>query len=247
MKRYEKSCKNLFIILQYFDTQDFYFERRETVMIKAAVCDDEKIFTKKFVLMIKEFFDTHNIQINVSVFDSGTDFILNRAKYDIVFLDINIPDVGGFEIAKQITDRDRKTLIIFVTEHDELVYSSLKFRPFRFIRKRRLQEELADVLRDVISEISKQSNKQKLIYLSNEHDMPIEIKDIEYVEVIGHRIHAHLKGDNVVSFYGSLSNTAARLMKYGFIRIHKSYIINAEQIAFSKKIACALKAELRFR
>lgn len=134
-------------------------------MIKAAVCDDEKIFTKKFVLMIKEFFDTHNIQINVSVFDSGTDFILNRAKYDILFLDINIPDVGGFEIAKQITDRDRKTLIIFVTEHDELVYSSLKFRPFRFIRKRRLQEELADVLRDVISEISKQSNKQKLIYL----------------------------------------------------------------------------------
>ena len=72
--------------------------------------------------------------------------------------------------------------------------------------------------------------------------MPIEIKDIEYVEGIGHRIHAHLKGDNVVSFYGSLSNTAARLMKYGFIRIHKSYIINAEQIAFSKKNCVCLKS-----
>ena len=211
-------------------------------MIKAAVCDDEKIFTKKLALMIKEFFDTQNIEINVSVFDNGTDFLLSKAKYDIVFLDINIPDVGGFEIAEQITDRDRKTLIIFVTEHDELVYSSLKFRPFRFIRKCRLQEELPDVLHDVINEISKKSSKQKLIYLYNEHDIPIEIKDIEYIEVIGHRIHTHLKDNNVINFYGSLSKTAARHMEYGFIRVHKSYIINAEQIAFSKNNCVYLKS-----
>lgn len=211
-------------------------------MIRVAVCDDDINFSKKFGFLVKELFSNQSIENEISVFDGGTDFLSRSKAYDAVFLDIAMPNIDGFDIAEQMAEQNSKALIIFVTEHDELVYSSLKFHPFRFIRKSRLSVELPEVLDDVIKELLKASDSKKLTYVSKGKYASVEIKKIEYVDVIGHYLHIHISGGKVIKIYGSLENISNRLTEQGFIRIHKSFLINSEHIAFYKDNQVFLKS-----
>lgn len=57
-----------------------------------------------------------------------------------------MPGISGFDIATTFSDCDYPVLIVFVTAYDELVYSSIKFQPYRFIRKTHFNEELPECI-----------------------------------------------------------------------------------------------------
>ena len=79
---------------------------------------------------------------------------LEKDGCDLLLLDIDMPEMNGMEIAKCLTDLLQKPLLVFVTSHDELVYDSLLYHPFGFIRKAYLEQELEKILSDCKREIA---------------------------------------------------------------------------------------------
>lgn len=210
-------------------------------MVRAAICDDEKPMLDYLQKHILIEYKKQNIEISIEQFISGEE-LLNAHKenaFDAVFLDIDMPEINGFDIAESINGSEN-TLIIFVTSHDELVYSSLKFRPFRFIRKAYLESELPETLAAVNAEISKRNAGRKFPMRTKTGEVFLDLANIEYIEIYGHWLKVSVFGGEYIECYGSLGALEEQLAALDFVRVHKSYLVNLKYIYSIEKTQIVL-------
>lgn len=200
-------------------------------MFKAAICDDEPMILDYLHKHISNEFKRQGADVCIDKFTSGRDFLnVHRAKpFDVVFLDIDMPEVSGFDAAEQINDIG-DALIVFVTSHDELVYSSIKFRPFRFIRKTILENDLPETSEAIIKEVYKRSTGKKYAFQTRSGEAFVDLSSIEYIEIYGHWLMVHIKDGDPLECYGSLSDFERQLEEYDFVRTHKSFLVNCKFI-----------------
>lgn len=145
-------------------------------MLKIAVCDDNEEMPDYPGEIISENIVCHFKEFEVQKYLSGNDFLSehNKSPFDIVFLDIKMPDMNGFEVAKRIRLLSEKTYIVFITTESGLVYDAFDYRPFWFIPK-----ENSDILKSKIaSVISKLKN-----HISDNRPIriPLSYNDCKYV------------------------------------------------------------------
>ncbi len=199
-------------------------------MLRAAICDDEANFLNHIHKRISEELRNRGAECSLDKFISGENFLEAHREqpYDVVFLDIDMPQTNGFDVAEQINalNTSGETLIVFVTSHDELVYSSFKFQPFRFIRKAYLEQDLSEIIDAVISKITERAAEKKFTLHAKNGDVVIDLRSLEYIEIYGHRLLVHLKNGEPLECYGSLSELEKELLRYDFVRTHKSYLVN---------------------
>lgn len=79
--------------------------------MKVAVCDDNKVIMEYITRKVDENFALYDVPHEISSFLNGTDFIeQHKSKpFDVVFLDIKMPDIDGFEAAEQVRRVSEKT------------------------------------------------------------------------------------------------------------------------------------------
>ncbi len=148
-------------------------------MIRVAICDDEPATLNYLREQISKDFDQLGFEISLDSFSNGTEFMkdLERNTFDIVFLDIKMQDINGFEVAKRLRDLSDSTQIIFVTTKDGLVYDSFDYQPFYFIPKTN-QEILSSKLKLVVKKLTDkiaQNHKIQLTLPYGEENISIPI------------------------------------------------------------------------
>lgn len=107
-------------------------------MIKIAICDDDKNIAAKVENILEEIGKENLLKISIDVFYSGESlqkFYENGNTYDLIYLDIEMTMLNGIEVAKYIRERDRYTIIIYISSHEEYLIQLFEVEPFRFIRK----------------------------------------------------------------------------------------------------------------
>ena len=200
-------------------------------MLRIAICDDDEILLRTLTDKIRKQNHSACSPLEIKTFLLGEDFLNSQrlSPFDIVFLDIDMPEISGFDIAEQVNNSD-ETLIVFVTSHDELVYSSIKFRPFRFIRKAYLDMELPEVTTAVNEEFIKRNAERKFIFRTKSGEAFVDLNFVEYIEIYSHWLMVHIKDNDCLECYGSLSDMERELNNYDFVRTHKSYLVNCRYI-----------------
>lgn len=105
--------------------------------MRAAICDDNVTMLKHLLERISGAMAINAVKCEFRTFTSGNSFLKAHRinMFDIVFLDIKMPETDGFEVARQMRRLSEKTYIIFITTENALVYDSLDFRPLNFIPK----------------------------------------------------------------------------------------------------------------
>lgn len=207
--------------------------------MRIAICDDEPDFTERMRTLVESGLVACEEKTDISIYQEGAAFCSSDASYDAVFLDIDMPQVNGFDIAEEM-NRKGNAFLIFVTMHDELVYSSIRFQPFRFIRKSHLEEELPEVLEDLHSAVYKRRAGQKFAFQTREGTVFLDVGSITYIEIYGHWIHVRVEDGRDVECYGSLLKLEKELAPFAFIRTHKSYLVNCKYIYAIEKGQCIL-------
>ena len=91
-------------------------------MIRIALCDDDPRFLQHLHQSVDEWFADHQIIASCTEYLSAKALwnSVDTADFDIFFLDIEMPEIGGMQLAKQIRDTLSDAVIIFLTSHDEL-------------------------------------------------------------------------------------------------------------------------------
>ena len=110
-------------------------------MINIMICDDENEVTVKLTNVVCNFPDS-NI-CHIESFSNPEHAIRSRTRYDIAILDIDMPHVNGFNLAKHLKDKNPDVLIIFFSCKDYLVFESFCVHPYDFIRKSESDEVIA--------------------------------------------------------------------------------------------------------
>ena len=188
-------------------------------MIKIAIVDDEKIFVSCFQKDLKRLFQQNKVTCIIASFTSGQDFLKNyqETEYDLIFLDIDIPDVSGIQIASDIRNKKLKlnTTLVFVSGHDNFVFESIHYAPFRFIRKANLLMDTEEAVQSFCEGI-----KENKKYIS----LDLEGKNNSLEDIF------ILNSDNKTIRLSYRTYTMDQLEEImspkGFIRIHKTYLVN---------------------
>ncbi len=106
-------------------------------MYHIVICDDEKEILDDILRKVRNCFDENDILACYTGFDDARKLMecIQNKKIDVLFLDIDMPYHNGMDIAGYINEHGLKTILIFITSHDALVYQTFAYRPFGFIRK----------------------------------------------------------------------------------------------------------------
>jgi len=193
--------------------------------MRLAICDDCSNDLKQIQQLISEDFDYSNIEL--FTFDSAQQLFQSHAKtpFDLVILDIEMPEPNGFEIAKRLKEINPKQLIIFVTQ--SMAYTIAGYGiAFRYIPKCNLNELLIPSITKAIEELD-------ITYYELENDgnlSRIATNEILYIEVYNHNIILHTLHEQYC-FRDSISNIYSHLPHKTFGIPHQSFIVNFEFIS----------------
>lgn len=198
-------------------------------MYHIVICDDESEILEKIAKRVKRGFEQSAIPAVYTLLTDSRKLVemLDDKPVDILFLDIDMPYFGGMDIAGMIKERGHKTLLVFVTSHDALVYQTFAYRPFAFIRKSYFEDEVDEVIRRLETELI--SLKEELIIKRGQEVIKIPIDDIYYVESAGNYINiCTVEGSE--KYRDTLTNIEEELVGKTFIRCHKGYLVNTKHM-----------------
>lgn len=199
-------------------------------MIKVAICDDNVMFLNRFKTIIETCFSKFTNEFEIESVSNGGILLMKHRNtlFDIVFLDIDMPEMTGFEVARTLRDDFSNCFIIFVTSHAEFVYDSMDFQPFNFIRKNcniPLEEATEKVIRKLIRHMKQ--NEKIILEDDISGRKAVYLKDIIYIENDKHYLYFHiLNANEPIKMRGNMADYEEKYNRYDFIRIHKKYLVN---------------------
>ena len=200
---------------------------------KIAVCDDEEKSLEVIKRYAEYYFAQYGVEFSLHTYSSAEELLREavQSPYDICFLDIDMPDRNGIDLAEQINRGDNQTLIVFVSFREDYVFQSFRAHPFSFVRKSHFQEDMDRTIRDVVKLRTRQRDQNELCRIVDEagyehvflRDSICYLKAEEkYVDVV--------LTDGKKLLRCSMKNLERELAPYGMIRCHKSYIVNIRKV-----------------
>ena len=203
-------------------------------MIRVAVCDDNPQFASLLTQHLKRL-AAYKIPPRVDCrftdpFTSASDVLeyMKENTVDVLFLDIDMPEMNGFTLAKRLCEIYPDTVIIFVSSYEEFVYSSFEYCPFRFLRKAHLTEELDITFQKVIEKCV--INTETILFNTTEGEVVLRIKDIMFFEGQKNYYSIHTSSGKEYKCRGTMDSIEAATKNYDFFRIHAAYVVNFEHI-----------------
>lgn len=133
--------------------------------LKIAICDDTpemlEFIEKDLCLIAFE----KNIDMKIEQFQSGKTLLLTAHTFDLLFLDVEMPEMDGFELAEKMKAK-YQTEVVFVTSHQEWIQQSFEYRPFAYLYKPVKKQELRQVLTRYLRELEKETSGKILVKTS---------------------------------------------------------------------------------
>lgn len=197
--------------------------------MKFLICDDDDLMLKKLSLLIKNSPENKCYSNKIIEITNPTD--VNIAdEYDVAFLDIDMPQMSGIDLARKIHEQWPNTVIIFITNYVQYAPDGYEVGAFRYLMKKQITEKLIDYLDLAIKERTK---RLRVITIQiNGERINVPVSNILYMESSARIITMHLI-ENVrpmYQFYGNMSDLAQKFEILGFLRVHKSYLVNMKYI-----------------
>lgn len=195
--------------------------------MKLAICDDEKAFCLMTSELCTLCLKSLGIPFQGKLFLDGTKLIASEEHFDLVILDIDMPQVDGLSVARHFYDHSPDTFIIFLTSHAEMMQRAFHVRAHRFLIKPVDPQELSEALRSAMRVMSEQ---QRILVDTPEGDQVVKVTEIVYIESLRDGCALHTEGGILISrqtlkYYLNLLQVAS------FYQIHKSYLIAFSHVA----------------
>lgn len=216
-------------------------------IIKCLIVDDEAIARE---IIFSHLSKIDNLEVVAQCKNALEAFnYINKTTVDLVFLDINMPEVSGISLAKSINKDIR---IIFTTAYRDYAIDGFELQAVDYLLKPVAFERLLqavnlyfEVYNKPQTEITLKSETTDFIFVRSDRRMiKIDLETIIYIESYSDYIKIHLKNETIVT-RETISAIEAKLPKTSFIRIHRSYIVAISYIkSFTNDAITVLDKEL---
>ncbi len=201
--------------------------------LRVAVCDDDQAALGIISSSLKDVFAAHGVDAVTSLFSSAVELaeVMPVRRFDLLLLDIDMPELDGIEFARQLREQRDKVDIMYISNREDKVFDSLRVSPVGFIRKSRFLGDMSEVVGAYL-EARRDRHKQSVVVL-RDHDAvyPVQVAKIIYIEGQRKQQLVFVDGrDEPITLTRTMTELEEELAGEGFIRIHKGYLVNYRYI-----------------
>jgi DNA-binding LytR/AlgR family response regulator len=212
-------------------------------MLKIAICDDEKAIVAQIKELVEAISERENLPLQAAGYFDGETLlndISTGQRFDLLYMDIQMPDADGIATVKNIRMLDEDMLIIFVSSYESYCRQLFRLDVFSFIKKPIENDEFARLLCDAAAVIQEKNRPYIFKYKHNEYK--IAFKEIVYFESVGRKIKIHLRDGSSEQCNAKLSTIEDELTAacVPFLRIHQSYLVNFRLVKARSKTSIAM-------
>jgi len=203
-------------------------------MISCINIDDEPLALKQIATYIEK---TPFLELKKS-FESPLNALtyLQNNEVDLLFVDINMPDLNGMDFVKSLTNPPK---IIFTTAYSEYALEGFKvdaidylLKPIdyaAFLKASTKAQEWFNIKNEPKEELKSDGN---FLFIKSEYKiLRVKIEDIKYIEGMREYIRIHLTSEKPIMTLLSMKAMEKQLENKNFMRVHRSYIVNLDKVS----------------
>ena len=198
-------------------------------MLKISILDDNKTALMISAGAVEAFLKEKSVEYKLFSFSNPLNFLASakEEKFDLSFLDIDMPEMNGLEVANQLSEINKSGQIIFLSQREDLVFECLKFHPFGFIRKSKLIDDFFLMMNQYYQTIANtESDDAKIDFIDKTKTVSFKLKEIVYIEGDRNYQKVVLRDKTSQNIRVQMGSLEEKLKGHGFIRIHKGYLLN---------------------
>lgn len=200
-------------------------------MIRVALCDDDSHFLERLHQSVDLWFTEHQIASSCTEYLSAKALwdSIETTGFDIFFLDIEMPEIDGMELARQIREALPDSVIIFLTSHDEFAPDGYRVQALRYLSKHTWKKYLSEALSAAMVQLEKQETGSLAVsHYGNLQRIPY--RDILYIRHISRYCQIVTRDGKTVQDERGIKKLFEIIGDERFIFIDRGTFINLDYI-----------------
>ena len=202
------------------------------LVLKVMIVDDEKLALSRLKRLLNE-----NGVEDITAFDNPIEALkeITKTRFDVVFLDISMPNITGLELADSIIQIEPKTFIVFQTAYEEFALEAFKNGGMGYLVKPIESIDIKNILDKIKSFKVSSNDSKKILGKRGDKLYLIDIDDIYYIKADLDEVIIKIKeADAYVR--RKIGDLETLLNGKNFFRVHRSYIVNVDKIKSMKSV-----------
>lgn len=200
--------------------------------LRIAVCDDDTYAQSMVAGAIQAVLLDRGYQTEVERFTSAEALLqaMETAQYNITAMEVRLPCMDGIEAGRQMRQRGHKTQLIYVSDWEERVFEALHNHPLGFVRKSCFLKDLLMVM-DLYRQCPAQAGGTRLELPTRRDVVTLDVSQIRYVEGCrNYQLVYTREHSGPVEVKTTMDRIEAMLGDFGFLRVHRGYLVNSRDI-----------------
>lgn len=216
-------------------------ENKGIFIMKILICDDEPVILDQIESLLNSFENKNKIKFQIEKKESGKFILTNPVKYDVAFIDIEMPNMNGLILSKRLKLLNPDIIIIVITSFQNYLDDAMKIHVFRYLSKPIDKNRFFNNFKDALEEY-RLISKYVIATFNNEVHR-IKTKDILFIE-------NQKYGSIIHSKYGDYQSNkkpkqwAKDIDQDSFVFSHNSILVNLQNVVdFNNYVAVLRKNE----
>ncbi len=240
----EKKCVILKITKGF---AGFENTKGEKMILNIAIIEDEQAACAALKEQISEYGKRNaGYEFHVTHYSNPLEFLKKTdGGYDLIFLDIQMPELSGMETARRIRRKDDNVMIVFVTNMAQYALESYEVHAYDFILKPVDYDSFALKFARCLNSLSHKLIKKEIVLVSGTVKRIAEVGDITYIEANNHNVVVHF-ADDEFRMRGTMRGMENELRGCHFAYCNACYLVNLKWVKELKgDLVVVHKSELR--
>ena len=210
-------------------------------MLRIAIVEDEIEAVQRLESYLDQYQTTANQQFHITRFSDAASFLDPYLGFDLVFMDIQMPNMDGLSGALRLRQIDSQVKLIFVTNMAQYAVRGYEVDALDFIIKPVAYSDFSFKMKRAMSAI--QISRQRELVIPQPSGMVrISSNELMYVEVRGHTLTYHTVGQEIRA-RGTMGDTEENLAAWNFLRCNNCYLVNPRYIEWVQGVVVKVGTE----
>lgn len=211
-------------------------------MVHFCIVEDDDNYRNTLVDYLHQYEQEHNLnkagqhfgeapeQFKITLFKDGAEVIQDYTPvYDVILMDIELPELDGMSTSERIREIDKDVIIIFITNLSQYAIRGYQVEALDYVLKPISYYAFSQRIERALLRKGRRRKKVLSISTGKGNIMKIPVENLNYIETLGHSVIYHLT-DQQITTYGTMKEIEKELEGEQFFRCNKGYLVNLDRV-----------------
>ena len=216
-------------------------KERKCMGVHVAICDDNPQELKRIAAVVEKYAEACGRPVQYQLFSNAEEMLQSAesVRFSHYFLDVMMPCINGISAAQEIRSFDKEAQIVFLTSFKEYAYQSYRVKACDYLLKPVEEEQLFDLLEQF--QLQEASTEACICVQTVRGFFRIPYAQLSFLEVYQKKLYFHLTDKQIRVIGGTMAEYEGELLaRAEFAKIHRSYIVNLNQVSALSPDGCIL-------